>query len=105
METWLLANWSQILTITLLAGSWVYQMGVSKARYEALTEKVDTFEEAMAKMVNSLNDHHKDHERHISPGFVSMCNDRHDSILRDVSETKAGVHRIESILMDAAKKK
>lgn len=100
MEQWLAQNWFSVLTLIIMALGFVYDIGKRNQKMKTWEESLAETRAAVAETSNLLTKHIEEPDLHVTGSFITMCNERHNSILKDVAETKAGVHRIESILLE-----
>ena len=101
MEGWLAVNWFPILTTVLLVSTWVYQLGFVRSEIETMKREHAHDRETLATVIRSMQEHLEDSDRHVSPSFMNMCNDRHNSILASVSRIEKAVIRLEGLAMEA----
>lgn len=101
MENWLSVNWFPILTTVLLVSTWVYQLGFVRAEIETMKREHGKDRETLASVIKVMQEHLEDSDRHVTPPFMQMCNDRHNSILSSVSRIEGAVTRLEGLAMEA----
>lgn len=99
METWLIQNWSQVITVLLLIGSWVYYIGATMGRLKNLESKVITIEDSVIDIEHAVQSHVNNNTLHLTESFSKMLDDRHRTLTADIRETKDGVKRIEQFLI------
>src|SRR5438477_13081489 len=76
MGEWLSQNWFQVVTLAGVVLSWAVHYGISHARWDAMSKKVDEIEKQLVEMDKSFQVHTNNSDIHVSPTLLQLFNER-----------------------------
>ncbi len=98
MAEWLIQNWFQLFTLFGIVISWAVHYGISKARWESMSERVSEMEKMLNDMDKSFQVHTANSDIHVSHVLLKLFDERFDFIKQQTAETRNDIQRVEAIL-------
>ena len=97
-------NWWHLLSLLAVVVTVAKAYGKLIARFEAMEINVNESQKEHAadyeKVKASLENHLMDDNRHISPHFTRMIDERHANMEKNISDIRSTAQRIEAILLE-----
>lgn len=88
---WFQQNWFSVVSLLLVAGGWLVQMGVFKS-------KMAVMEKNLENVCEKFNEHCTNPDLHVNKLLMTLFDERFASIKKEQSETRSDVKRIENLL-------
>ena len=88
---WLSQNWFSVVSLLILAGGFLMQMG-------GLKSKITEMEKTLTTVCDKLGEHCSNPDLHVNKLLMTLFDERFASIKKEQSETRSDVKRIETLL-------
>lgn len=102
MSEWLTTNWFQAVTLIGIVIGWAVHYGISQARWNTVSDKVDEMEDTLDGVQESINIHTSNTEIHVSSTLLQLFDERSDYVKQQFTDTRNDIQRIEGMLSHLA---
>lgn len=97
-------NWWHLLSLLAVVVTVAKAYGKLIARFEAMETNVNEFQKKHAadfdKVKETVEEHLMDDNRHMSPHFIRMIDERHANMETNIGDIRSTTQRIEAILLE-----